>query len=60
MKLTVNCQTSDVNRESLSNNCEQFIVAEKTKDAAIRNFEVVSEAAGRLPDDFKQTYFNIT
>lgn len=32
---------------------EQFINDSKTIDAVIRNFEVIGEAANRLPEDFK-------
>lgn len=38
---------------------EQFIVDEKTKDAVIRNFEIVGEAANRLPDNIKESYTSI-
>lgn len=32
---------------------EQFIADEKTIDATIRNFEIIGEAASRIPADFK-------
>lgn len=32
---------------------EDFAEDDKTKDAVIRNFEVIGEAAKRVPDDFK-------
>ena len=32
---------------------EQFITDSKTIDAVVRNFEIIGEAANRLPDDFK-------
>ena len=38
---------------------EQFTVDEKTKDAVIRNFEIIGEAANRLPDNIKQSYSSI-
>lgn len=38
---------------------EEFINDGKTIDAVIRNFEIVGEAANRLPDDFKDKYPHI-
>ena len=38
---------------------EQFLNDDKTVDAVIRNFEVIGEAADRLPDDFKATHQEI-
>jgi uncharacterized protein with HEPN domain len=38
---------------------EEFINDSKTIDAVIRNFEIIGEAANRLPDDFKAKYSNI-
>jgi uncharacterized protein with HEPN domain len=35
---------------------EEFIVDSKTVDAVIRNFEIIGEAANRLPDSFKEKY----
>jgi uncharacterized protein with HEPN domain len=35
---------------------ETFVADEKTIDAVIRNFEIIGEAANRLPDDFKETH----
>ena len=35
---------------------EQFIADSKTVDAVIRNFEIIGEAANRLPDDFKDIH----
>jgi uncharacterized protein with HEPN domain len=32
---------------------EDFVQDSKTIDAVIRNFEIIGEAANRLPDDFK-------
>lgn len=32
---------------------ESFMSDSKTLDAVIRNFEIIGEAANRLPDDFK-------
>ena len=37
----------------------QFTVDEKTVDAVARNFEIIGEAANRLPDDFKAQYSDI-
>ena len=33
---------------------EEFINDSKTVDAVIRNFEIIGEAAGRLPKEFKE------
>lgn len=38
---------------------EEFTVDEKTADAVARNFEIIGEAANRLPDKFKAQYSNI-
>ncbi len=35
---------------------EAFCSDSKTFDAVIRNFEIIGEAAGRLPDVFKQAH----
>ena len=35
---------------------EEFTKDGKTIDAVIRNFEIIGEAANRLPDDFKENY----
>ena len=35
---------------------EDFISDRKTTDAVIRNFEIIGEAANRLPTDFKNKY----
>lgn len=35
---------------------EDFSKDDKTKDAVIRNFEVIGEAARRVPDDFKRLH----
>lgn len=32
---------------------EQFLSDAKTLDAVIRNFEIIGEAANRLPEDYK-------
>jgi uncharacterized protein with HEPN domain len=32
---------------------DSFILDSKTLDAVIRNFEIIGEAANRLPEDFK-------
>jgi len=34
---------------------DDFVNDGKTVDAVIRNFEIIGEAANRLPDDFKET-----
>jgi uncharacterized protein with HEPN domain len=38
---------------------EQFSADSKTVDAVIRNFEIIGEAANRLPEDFKETHSEI-
>lgn len=38
---------------------DQFLNDEKTIDAVIRNFEIIREAANRLPDDFKKQHNEI-
>lgn len=35
---------------------EQFISDEKTIDAVIRNFEIIGEAANRLPEEIKEQF----
>lgn len=37
-------------------NYEQFLEDEKTMDAVIRNFEIIGEAANRLPEEIKDQY----
>ena len=38
---------------------EDFLRDSKTVDAVIRNFEIIGEAANRLPDEFKDKNTNI-
>lgn len=38
---------------------EDFIRDSKTTDAVIRNFEIIGEAANRLPDEFKISHDEI-
>lgn len=38
---------------------ETFIENSKTIDAVIRNFEIIGEAANRLPEDFKESHNEI-
>lgn len=35
---------------------ETFLEDSKTLDAVIRNFEIIGEAANRIPEDFKDKY----
>lgn len=35
---------------------EQFLEDEKTVDAVVRNFEIIGEASGNLPEEFKAKY----
>jgi uncharacterized protein with HEPN domain len=37
----------------------EFVDDSKTIDAVIRNFEIIGEAANRLPDEFKDKYPDI-
>lgn len=38
---------------------EEFTNDSKTIGAVIRNFEIIGEAANRLPDDYKDAHLNI-
>ena len=38
---------------------EEFIADPKTVDAVVRNFEIIGEAAGRLPEEFKDAHSEI-
>ena len=38
---------------------EQFLEDEKTVDAVIRNFEIIGEAANRLPEEIKEQFPDI-
>ena len=38
---------------------EEFTMDSKTIDAVIRNFEIIGEAANRLPEDFKELHSKI-
>jgi len=38
---------------------EEFVADSKTVDAVVRNFEIIGEAANRLPDEFKDLHQNI-
>ena len=40
-------------------NFDQFFTDFKTRDAVIRNFEIIGEAANRIPESFKNKYPNI-
>jgi uncharacterized protein with HEPN domain len=35
---------------------DEFIADSKTIDAVVRNFEIIGEAANRLPDEFKDNH----
>lgn len=39
---------------TLDHSFESFLADSKTLDAVIRNFEIIGEAANRLPEDFKK------
>ena len=38
---------------------EDFLKDSKTVDAVVRNFEIIGEAANRLPEDFKDNFPDI-
>lgn len=38
---------------------DEFVNDSKTVDAVIRNFEIIGEAANRLPEEFKDKYHEI-
>lgn len=38
---------------------DEYMEDEKTIDAVIRNFEIIGEAAGRLPDDIKDAFATV-
>lgn len=38
---------------------EDFVSDSKTCDAVIRNFEIIGEAANRLPEEFKDKYSEV-
>jgi len=38
---------------------EEFLKDSKTMDAVIRNFEIIGEAANRLPEEFKEQHSSI-
>lgn len=38
---------------------EEFINDAKTTDAVVRNFEIIGEAANKIPPEFKNRYSNI-
>jgi len=38
---------------------EQFLADGRTVDAVIRNFEIIGEAANRLPEEIRDQYANI-
>ena len=38
---------------------DEFTADGKTVDAVIRNFEIIGEAANRLPEDFKQEHSTV-
>jgi uncharacterized protein with HEPN domain len=40
-------------------NYEQFIRDEKTKDAVVRNLEIIGEAANQIPKEIQQKFSNV-
>jgi len=38
---------------------EEFLADSKTIDAVVRNFEIIGEAANRLPEEFRDSYQDI-
>lgn len=45
-----------INKYTNGLSLDQFISDDKTVDAVIRNFEIIGEAANRLPEDFKDSH----
>ena len=45
-----------INKYILDLNLSSFLSDEKTQDAVARNFEIIGEAANRLPDNFKDQH----
>lgn len=47
--------------ENYTKNCsrEKFLASQKTKDAVIRNIEIIGEAAKHIPEEFKINYGEI-
>lgn len=44
---------------TLNYDLEKFKADNKTIDAVIRNFEIIGEAANRLPEDFKEQHMHV-
>jgi uncharacterized protein with HEPN domain len=40
-------------------NYEQFVRDEKTKDAVVRNLEIIGEAANQIPKEIQQKFSNV-
>jgi uncharacterized protein with HEPN domain len=40
-------------------NYEQFVKDEKTKDAVVRNLEIIGEAANQIPKEIQQKFSNV-
>jgi len=38
---------------------EEFVADSRTVDAVVRNFEIIGEAANRLPEEFRELHRNI-
>ena len=38
---------------------DEFVNDSRTSDAVIRNFEIIGEAANKLPEDFKDAHSDI-
>lgn len=48
-----------IQRYSAGVTFDEFVSDEKTIDAVVRNFEIIGEAANRLPNEFRTQYPNI-
>lgn len=48
-----------INLYTLNLTYEEFIADSKTIDAVVRNFEIIGEAANRLPDELKENHTDI-
>jgi len=44
----------NIQNYTLKNSFEEFMTDQKTKDAVVRNFEIIGEAASKLPKEFRK------
>lgn len=48
-----------IQRYTIGMTLDQFTTDDKTADAVARNFEIIGEAASRLPEEFRATHSEI-